>query len=424
MSSVVYYQFLHQKTRSVIHFDGTSISVFDLKREIITQNQLGTGVDFNLRLYHSENPALEYELDTDVVPRSSFVLVKRSPSHTRGGRFNNASRYVSGKPRLKRAGGAPVAPVNPVSSQPQPELSEEDRIKQMFENQSNAWASNQDELAQHKMVYYKPAVSATGAARAEDIPPPGYICYRCGKKDHWIKNCPTNTDPNFENKKILRTTGIPKSYLKTIAKDDFDEDKLQKNENGELFDQDGNAILVTEDGDYAIALADSKTWKNYQEKQMNAAAKQQREANEKMVAAAQSEGKAQFLDPLAEEPAIVKPPLVTTPCCPDLASAKKLKNVYYNQLDLEQTLIESDFNCPNCGSEDVFIDSLVPAKEVEAELDEWVAAKHKELGLVDNKRSLEDSDEPEAKRAKPEFVNQMPFMPFPMFMPPPPPFQK
>lgn len=47
-------------------------------------------------------------------------------------------------------------------------ISEEDRIKLMFENQSNAWAQTQDELSTHKVVYNKP--SATGT-NPEDIPP-------------------------------------------------------------------------------------------------------------------------------------------------------------------------------------------------------------------------------------------------------------
>lgn len=76
MSSTIFYKFLSQKTQSTIHFDGTGISVFDLKHEIILQNQLGQGTDFNLRLYHLEQPDLEYENDQDVIPRSSFVLAK------------------------------------------------------------------------------------------------------------------------------------------------------------------------------------------------------------------------------------------------------------------------------------------------------------------------------------------------------------
>lgn len=421
----------------MIHFDGTLILVFDLKREIILANQLGLGVDFNLKLYHAENPSLEYELDTDIIPRSTYVLVKRSPSHTRGGRYNNALRYVSGKPRIKRAAmGQASSHVATTGTVADENMSEEDRIKMMFENQLNAWANAQDELAQHKVIHYSHAAAGAGAntaARKDDIPPPGYICYRCGKKDHWMKNCPLISDPNFDNKKILRTTGIPKSLLRTINKDDFNEDNLTKNENGELFDKDGNAILVTEDGDYAIAVADSKTWKTYQEKQQNAAAKQKREFDNKIIGCVQRDNRLQYLDPLKLEPTLLRSPIVTTPCCPTLDKVNKLKNIYYHQPDLEQTLIENDFTCPNCGAEDVFIDSLVPAPDLESELHHYMEEKQKELDIADpasRKRERDDDnndpDDADSKRAKGDdyAMNNMPFMPFPMFMPPPPPQYK
>lgn len=35
-------------------FDGTGISVFELKREIITINRLGDGTDFELAIYNED----------------------------------------------------------------------------------------------------------------------------------------------------------------------------------------------------------------------------------------------------------------------------------------------------------------------------------------------------------------------------------
>lgn len=35
-------------------FDGTGISVFELKREIISQNRLGDGTDFELSIYNED----------------------------------------------------------------------------------------------------------------------------------------------------------------------------------------------------------------------------------------------------------------------------------------------------------------------------------------------------------------------------------
>ena len=69
------------------------------------------------------------------------------------------------------------------------------------------------------------------------------MCYRCGKKGHWIQDCPTNSDREFDNKpRIKRTTGIPRSFLKTVDNPD----------NGP-----GRAgVMVTPEGGYVVAQPD------------------------------------------------------------------------------------------------------------------------------------------------------------------------
>lgn len=446
MSSTVFYKFVHQKHQSTIHFDGTGINVFDLKHEIIKQNQLGEGNDFNLKLYHLEQPDLEYDQDQDVIPRSSFVIAKRVPANVKVGKFGNASRYVSGKPRINRkainASNNQTGATAPVAQQPVDEnMTEEDKIKMMFENQSNVWAQTQDELAQHKMIYSKP----TAAANPEDAPPPGYVCYRCGGRDHWIKNCPTNTDPNFEGKKLRKTTGIPRSYLKTVSKEAIEESELSANADGELVDNQGNRYMITETGEYVIAMTDTKTWLNYQEKQQNAVMKAKKEFEDKIIEQMVKDGKVEFLNPLAHPTKkILVPPIVMTPCCQDKTKLQKMTNFNYNKDQLEQLLIGNDFHCPNCDSDDVFIDNLVKNEELEQELKEYIENKTKELGLEDPNESLglkrqnEEGEENDAKRqnvdmsqwkpGQPMPAFPMPFMggmpPFPMMMPMMPPPKK
>lgn len=48
MSSSVFFRFKSQREPSRVAFDGTGISVFELKRDIITMNRLGDGTDFEL----------------------------------------------------------------------------------------------------------------------------------------------------------------------------------------------------------------------------------------------------------------------------------------------------------------------------------------------------------------------------------------
>jgi hypothetical protein len=63
--SSVFYRWGARRDESRITFDGTHISVFDLKREIILNNKMGNGKDFDIGVF--DNVTGEGEL--------SFVLV-------------------------------------------------------------------------------------------------------------------------------------------------------------------------------------------------------------------------------------------------------------------------------------------------------------------------------------------------------------
>lgn len=60
MSSSVHFKFKSQKEPSRVTFDGTGISVFELKREIINQSRLGDGTDFELSIYNEHTGEGEY----------------------------------------------------------------------------------------------------------------------------------------------------------------------------------------------------------------------------------------------------------------------------------------------------------------------------------------------------------------------------
>ncbi|KAF1439406.1 E3 ubiquitin-protein ligase RBBP6, partial [Spheniscus mendiculus] len=45
-------------------------------------------------------------------------------------------------------------------------------------------------------------------------PPPSHTCFHCRKPGHYIKNCPTKGDKNFESvPRIKKSTGIPRSFM-------------------------------------------------------------------------------------------------------------------------------------------------------------------------------------------------------------------
>ena len=54
MSSSIFFRFKSIKDALQINFDGTSLSVFEVKREIINIARLGDGKDFDLEIYTSD----------------------------------------------------------------------------------------------------------------------------------------------------------------------------------------------------------------------------------------------------------------------------------------------------------------------------------------------------------------------------------
>jgi protein MPE1 len=95
MSSSVYYKFKSQRQESRVQFDGTGISVFDLKKEIILQNNLKAS-DIDLFVLDTNDqgavlcgllisisyliPHPEYKDDSFIIPRSTSVIARRIPA--------------------------------------------------------------------------------------------------------------------------------------------------------------------------------------------------------------------------------------------------------------------------------------------------------------------------------------------------------
>ncbi|SCU81809.1 LAFA_0C07294g1_1 [Lachancea sp. 'fantastica'] len=383
MSSTIFYKFRSQNGSSRILFDGTGITVFDLKRDIIQDNRLGDGTDFQLRLYNPDSGE-ELEDDSQVISRSSNVEARRSPAikvNGLNGRISlgNAVRYVTGKPRVTKTGSsAPAVTSQAISTKG---MNEEDAIASMFANQESQWQQTQQDMAGATPVFHK---TGNVAGQDEGPPPPGYMCYRCGGKDHWIKNCPTNSDPNFEGKRIRRTTGIPKKFLKSV---DVDPSTMTPEEMAQ------RRIMVTDDGSFVVQVADQHSWEDYQRKQQSRAMNQ----NDMIW------DKGHFPDlpddlkcPITG--GLLKNPVKTSKCC----------GKDFSRQALEDMLVENDFTCPACNQGDILLDSLAPdedkKKEVEKFLDEH-SVKRKNNG-----EDAETSKKPKLAMPVPPFG-----MPFPMF---------
>jgi hypothetical protein len=97
----------------------------------------------------------------------------------------------------------------------------------------------------------RPVMCATVVGRKVCLPvfdslliPPEAVPSHFGCKGHWIQDCPTNDDREFDNKpRIKRTTGIPRSFLKAVD-----------NPGGARI---GQGVMVTPEGGYVVAQPDS-----------------------------------------------------------------------------------------------------------------------------------------------------------------------
>ncbi|KAG7810314.1 hypothetical protein KL921_002809 [Ogataea angusta] len=365
--AVIYYKFRSQRDDlvSTIKFDGTGLTVFELKREIIYANKLINSTDTDILLYHAEDPDKEYEDDNEVIQRASTVLVRRTSGGKKG--RGNVLRYMAGKPRIAKT----QVPIPVSTSAPAPVVSanEEDRIRQMFSQQDDQWNHQQALMATAQRVE-----SNRQNLKLDENIPEYYICYKCGEKGkHHIRNCPKNNDPNWDGIRIKKTTGIPKSYLRTV--DNPTDIVNEPNQN----------FMVNEEGKYVVAVADKKAWQRYQTIQQSR----------------QVEDDFQIEDPEMRDPnsgKLWRSP-VRTKCCKQL----------YSRPYIEDILLESDFKCPNCGQEDIYLDSLEVDEALQKKVDNY---------LKQHKRKNDGEEEPSKRQHLATMMpTMMPFMPFPAPMP-------
>ncbi|KIW02956.1 uncharacterized protein PV09_05620 [Verruconis gallopava] len=368
MTSTVFFKFKSQKEPQRVTFDGTGITVFELKREIITISGLGDGTDFDLSLY-DDTGAEEYTDDTTIIPRSSSVIVRRLPPSLGPGR-GKASRYVTGK--------APVKAINKnVTSNPSTTLpdfsaatNEAERLNAIFAAEGASWEQQQQEMAQQKRVQFKSS-NKRPLNVPDHEPPPKYVCHRCGQPGHWIQMCPTNSDPNFESKpKIKRTTGIPRSFMKKLDKP-LGEGEIEEG-------LQGGTIMLDADGNHVIVNPDTATWKKAEAK-LNASAAQKQEAE----AAGSKELRELGLECPIDKKLFENP--VKTPCC----------GKTYCHDCIENALVDNDLECPNCQRDGVLIDDLTVDEDIAAKI-----RKYEDDKIAEKKAREKDQAVPKSPKVE------------------------
>ncbi|GMK53944.1 hypothetical protein CspeluHIS016_0105300 [Cutaneotrichosporon spelunceum] len=376
--STVFYRWGAGRDEARVKFDGTHISVFDFKRQIMLDNNLGNGKDFDLTVFENGE---ELKDDDKQIARSSTLVVRRRPAimkgrgtaqnyivgtdasmsltgehrieaHARqamkdrmmnrgamgsGGTYGSMSKRFDGKEEKKEA--APKVTTG--------NADEDARIQAMLQQQTDTWEEMQEDMSSlprfntgaNRRPLGRPGGGAGGgggppgkfdfSVAPDKEPPLGYICYRCGQKGHWIQNCPSNDDPAAQDRKrFVRVTGIPRSFLKTVETPTTGEGSS------------GGAML-TADGGFVRAVPDARAW--------------EKQAAVKTLANDDAEDKG------AMDPELVCPlckkllnDATRTPCC----------QTAYCEDCITSHLMEHDFVCPSCESKIASLDKLEPDEDL------------------------------------------------------------
>ncbi|PCH44317.1 DWNN-domain-containing protein [Wolfiporia cocos MD-104 SS10] len=408
MSSSVFYKFKSQRDESRVTFDGTGISVFDLKKEIILANNLNKANDFDLVVCDSSSGD---ELKDDfVIPRSSSVLVKRVYVRQGKGKAamyigNSASTAATPEPSSKATGNAgsanswhrstgniskrfdvkmekELASAPPKNATTPSAVTKEDEaaaMAAMFQAQTANWEETQEKMSQLVSRSRGLPVDVVVAVRIHTNPrgtgrggkpyshhhhqperplPASYVCYRCGQKGHWIQDCPTNNDRDYDNRpRIKRTTGIPRSFLKAV-----------ETPNGQV----GQGVMVTPEGGYVVAQPDVASW-------------------QKQVTKHKGLTEADIRERTPSDPTLVCPidnqlfrDAVKTPCCGTL----------YCEECIQTHLLERDFLCPNCSTKVASLDKLIIDKPMRTKVGDYI---DKEI-----ERSRHEAEEESKSNGTPE----------------------
>ncbi|KZS94307.1 DWNN-domain-containing protein [Sistotremastrum niveocremeum HHB9708] len=412
MSSFVYYKFKSQKDESRVAFDGTGISVADLKREIIQAKELGKATDFDLLIL---DPATDEEYDdSHIVPRSASVVAKRVPPSRPG--KGKAAMYVTKVGRPESNGTPPLPPKerpnllgqntwsrNPgpstkrydskdtgqeaqdsKSSTPVPSLAtadEEDALAAMFAAEQENWSATQEKMSQAQRVYSAPRgrkpFPGQGEGRSSDryqpYHPPsdrpipaGYVCYRCGQKGHWIQDCPTNNNKEWDHKpRLKRTTGIPRSFLKTV----------EQPTDSQL----AQGVMITPEGSYVVAQPDSAAWEKQKAKPKTLT---EADVRERPVT-----------DPNLACPLCSKlfHDAVKTPCC----------STTYGEGCIQTHLLERDFICPKCSTRIASLDLLVEDKPMRTRIMDHIDALIEQSHRSEAENSRGDGGEDQPRTSTP-----------------------
>lgn len=113
--------------------------------------------------------------------------------------------------------------------------------------------------------------------------PASYICHRCGKTGHFIKNCPTNAID------VKRSTGIPRSFMMPAKPDQ-------------------RGALITTNGEYVVPKIDAEAYKERKKEKPPFFPTENPELDDKQVEQIPEELQCQLCKHLLQDAVLI-------PCC-------------------------------------------------------------------------------------------------------------
>jgi protein MPE1 len=233
------------------------------------------------------------------------------------------------------------------------DMTEEERIAMLYQDVSGHWEQQKQQMANAKPVFNRSAKQKPHVP--DHDPPKTYVCKRCEQPGHWIQACPTNGNPEYDDRRnTKKPTGIPRSFLKTV-------DKPTERQDDGLTDttKRSSGVMRNADGQYVRAVPDQASWQKYQSK-AKAAQEQQKAAAE-----GSKELRERGLECPLDKQMFVEP--MKTPCC---------EKTYCKDC-IETALINSDLVCPNC-STSILIDNLIPDEDMVKRIQKYEEEKVEE----------------------------------------------
>ncbi|KAK9086852.1 hypothetical protein Syun_029246 [Stephania yunnanensis] len=209
--AAVHYKFKSSKDYKSLVIEGPSISVADLKLTIVESMHLKRRANFILLVFDAQTNE-EYLDEATLIPRDTSVIVHRVPRGLRMPIPEDNDWHDFGD--LCTIDSFEVQSTNTMQDAPSgsmiSKVEEDRRIKALI----NTWQI-QDSSSRAYQCF---GGFMDGRMSTRDrAPHAGYICRRCNISGHFIWDCPTNGDPNYDIKKLKPPTGIPKSMLMTTS---------------------------------------------------------------------------------------------------------------------------------------------------------------------------------------------------------------